>query len=97
MALPLEQTLPQLQTKWKSQIDPVLAQPWNQGLILPNVSLINGTTTVNHLLGRKLQGWNVIRKRASASVYDNQDSNPTPASTLLLVSSAAVVVDLWVF
>jgi hypothetical protein len=101
MQLPFFQTAIQelslLQTKWKSILDPVISQASVQSIILPNVPLKNGTTVVNHLLGRKLVGWKVIRQRASASIYDTQDSNQTPNLTLVLVSSAAVSVDLEVF
>jgi hypothetical protein len=101
MQLPLFQTaikeLSLLQTRWKSLLDPFLASSSAQSSILPQISLINGTTIVNHKLGRKLTGWSIIRQRASASIYDTQDSNQTPNLTLTLVSSAAVVVDLEVF
>lgn len=86
-----------LQTKWKSEIDPLLAKPLTQGLLLPSVSLAIGTNTINHRLGRKLIGWQLTRKRAAAAIYDTQDSNQMPQATLTLVSDAVVVVDLWVF
>lgn len=85
------------QDQWAQQLNPLLANPLNNGSILKNVSLINGTTVVNHMLGRPLQGWKIIRQRAAASIYDVQDSNQMPESTLLLVSDAAVVVNLEVF
>lgn len=101
MSLPIFQTdskdLSLVQTTWSSQLNPVLNLPINQGLILKNVSLINGTSTISHMLGRKLQGWFVVRLRASASIYDTQDSNPYPELSLKLVSNADVSVDLFVF
>lgn len=101
MALPLFQTqireLSLLQTKWKGELDPLLAKPEAQSLILKEISLSSGSNTVNHLLGRKLQGWKVVRQRASASIYDTQDSNQMPELTLLLTSNNPVVVDLEVF
>lgn len=86
-----------MQTSWASVINPLLTNPLVNGLLLKNVSLINGSTQVNHKLGRKLQGWTVIRKRAAAEVYDTQDSNSMPELTLSLVSNANVLVDLYVF
>lgn len=101
MALPIykdtSQTFMLLQTNWKSQLDPILSNPTIQNLILKNVLLINGTTVINHLLGHKLRGWKIVRQRAAASIYDNQDSNQTPQLTLILISDAAVSVDLEVF
>lgn len=87
--------LNQVQTKWRSLLNPLLAQP--TPIILTNVALINGTTVIPHLLGRVLKGWKPSRIRASATIYDAQDSNQTPQTTLVLISSAAVVVDLEVF
>lgn len=86
-----------MQTKWASILNPLLSNVSVQNGILKNVALGNGTTVVNHLLGRKLIGWRLIRIRSSAQIYDTQDSNLTPEITLVLVSNAAVVVDLEVF
>lgn len=99
--LPIFQTsdriLSQLQTQWASQINPQLSNPALNSSILKQVRLISGTTVVNHLLGKALQGWRIVRKRAAADIYDNQDQNQTPDLTLILVSDAAVTVDLEVF
>lgn len=92
-----DKSLMLLQTAWASQIDPVLRNPLTQGNLLKNVTLASGANVVDHKLGRKLQGWVLTRQRAAASVFDTQDLNPTPALTLTLTSSAAVVVDLLVF
>lgn len=87
-----------LQTLWAAQLDPVIKQPFTQGLLIKSVALASGANVVNHKLGRKLQGWVVTRYRgAAASIFDTQDVNPTPALTLTLNSSAAVTVDLYVF
>lgn len=98
MILPLfklaDQATSLLQSKWKSILDPLLSNPSNQASILPSVSLINGTTVINHLLGRKLIGWKVIGITAAATIYDKQATNQTPDKTLVLVSNAACVVNL---
>jgi hypothetical protein len=86
-----------MQHQWKSDIDPVLSNPLLQGQLLTQVSLKDGTTVVNHGLGRKLVGWFLVGITGAATVYDKQASNQTPQLTLSLVSSAAVTVNLWVF
>jgi hypothetical protein len=83
--------------RWAAQLNPLLNSPQNNSLILEKVPLINGTTIINHLLGKVLTGWKVIRQRSAASIYDNQDSNQSPQLTLVLISDASVVVDLEVF
>lgn len=86
-----------LQTNWSQQLNPVISQPFNQGLILKRVNLLMGINQVNHLLGRKLQGWSIVRQRDPARFYDLQDDNQTPQLTLSLVSSADASVDILVF
>lgn len=86
-----------MQNSWGAILNPLLQNPSNIPVVLKSVALINGTTYVNHLLQRKLQGWKIIRQRASASIYDDQDNNAQPDLTLKLISSAAVTVDLEVF
>lgn len=92
-----DKDLVMLQNNWTRTLNPLIANPLNQGSILKNVALTTGTNVVNHLLGQKLQGWQIVRQRAAAAIYDNQDTNQSPQLTLVLVSSANVSVDLMVF
>lgn len=86
-----------LQTSWKTILSPGLANPIMQGTLLRNISLINGQNTINHLLDRPLLGWFVTRQNALANIYDAQNGNSMPNLTLVLVSDAAVTIDLYVF
>lgn len=97
MSLPLKLPLQQMQQQWKADIDPALASPLWQGLQLTSVALVNGTTTINHTLGRTLQGWFLTGINGAATIYDLQATNPSTDRTLILVSNAAVTVSLWVF
>lgn len=92
-----DRNLSLMQTKWASVITPFLNNPANQTLLLKNISLINGTTIVNHLLGRTLQGWIVVGVNGIAEIYDTQSTNQMPDLTLVLVSDADVLVNLLVF
>lgn len=87
----------QIQDNISKVTTPLTAIPLNSGSLLQSVSLVSGANSVNHKLGRALVGWFIVRQRAAASVYDTQDTNPTPTLTLNLVSSANVVVDVYVF
>ncbi len=86
-----------MQNAWGSQLNPLLARPQNQSNVLKNIVLAAGDNTVNHLLGKNLQGWKIVRQRASASIYDKQDTNQRPNLTLILNASGAVSIDLEVF
>lgn len=96
----------QLQNNIISATQFLFANPVLEGTILTEVSLVTGNNYINHLLGRPLQGWFLIRQRAKASIYDNQDGTVPPivnqSTTLLLVSDSGtkdspVVVDIYVF
>jgi hypothetical protein len=101
MALPKFQTkdtdLQLMQSAWAAQINPVLGNPITQGTLIRNVALVTGANAINHKLGRALQGWVLTRQRASAAVYDTQDTNTHPELTLNLISSAPIVADIYVF
>lgn len=101
MSLPLVHTddrnINQLQQNVKQVVDPLTNNPVLLGIILEQVQLVTGSNTINHLLGRKLQGWIIVRQRGPAQIYDGQDSNLTPNLTLILNSSADVSVNIYVF
>jgi hypothetical protein len=86
-----------MQTSWSQELNPLLRNPVSSGRILKFVTLETGNNVVNHGLGRKLQGWFIVRQRATGSFYDTQDQNERPQLTLNLVSSATVTVDIFVF
>lgn len=97
MRLPQKLSWDMSSTPWASAIEPVISNPANNSIILKNVALVLGKNVINHLLGQKLAGWKTTRIRALATIYDAQDQNPTPTLTLVLISSAPVMVDLEVF
>lgn len=100
-AIPLVQTqdkdINQLQQNLSQALNPVIQNPVISGNILVQQKLISGFNVINHGLGRKLQGWFLVRKRGSSDIYDTQDLNQSPAATLQLQSSAVVSVDIYVF
>jgi len=96
-ALPQELPWHMADNRWASILNPIVANPANNSIILKNIELSVGTNVINHKLGRNLQGWQIIRKRASADIYDTQDTNQMPNLTLTLVSDAIVTIDLAVF
>lgn len=83
-----------MQTRWKSILDPFLGSNFLNGSILQSISLINGTTTINHLLGRTPNGWLLVDIDASANIYRSQPFNNL---TLTLTSDAACIVNLYIF
>lgn len=97
MSLPQKLDLPKMQTTWAQALNPIISNEILQGQLLTQENLINGTTIVNHRLGRKLIGWFVVGITGAATIYDNQAANQTPQLTLSLTSNAAVTANIWVF
>jgi hypothetical protein len=98
LSLPILQTedskTNMMQTKWASIINPFLMNPTNSKNVLMGISLNNGVTVINHLLGRMMQGWTLTDINGSASIYRSAPMNNT---TLTITSNAAVVVNIEVF
>lgn len=90
-------TINMVQNRWKSILDVLLGNPSLDCSILSDISLVPGANVINHKLGRKLQGWRIVRVNGSVSIYDIQDSNTIPELTLILHSSTNVVISLEVF
>lgn len=79
---------------WAAELNPIVLNPLNSVSIIQNVSLTAGVNVVNHKLGNKMQGWLIVDIQGPASVYRTGSFND---KTLILTSSAAVVVSLGVF
>lgn len=67
--------------------------------LLKDITLLPGITNkVSHGLGRKLQGYIVVRNHGGYAVLtDQQDTNPSTNLLLYLTTPALVKVDLLVF
>jgi hypothetical protein len=77
-------------------LTPIIRCPLIDGIHLKGVVLSNGTTNVDHLLGRAPLGWIITRQNAAAQIYE--PSNASNKTKLLqLTSDAVVTIDLWVF
>jgi hypothetical protein len=83
-----------LETQWKSQLDPVIANPTTNPLILKNISVTSGSNVINHKLGRTQQGWFIVDINAPVTLYRSQPFNDL---TLTLTSSGSAVISLAVF
>lgn len=95
--LPRNLSWPMAQTQWPQQIDPVLSNPLVNGRLITGQKLINGTTSVNHGLGRNIQGWFIVDLDTGLTHMPYRTASVTPDVTLNLVSNAACTVSLWVF
>lgn len=80
--------------KWASELNPIIANPMTNMLILKNIVLINGTTVIPHKLSRMQQGFIIVDINGAATIYRNAPLNST---TLSLSSTANVTVSIGVF
>jgi hypothetical protein len=92
-----DKNLNMVQSNIADVLYPIIKNPLTSGILLTNISLAAGDNIISHKLGRSLIGWIPVRVRASATIYDKQDSNGSASTTLKLNASAAVVVDLFLF
>ena len=71
-------------------------QPHLDARLVAGVRLAAGSSNkISHLLGRTMSGWVVVRKRATADIWE--DASTDPRLFLSLETSADVEVDLLVF
>lgn len=92
-----DRNMNQLQSYTQQALNPILKNPLVYGNIVKSFVLQVGTNVINHGLGHALQGWSIVRLRAKASIYDEQDSNPNPDKTLILISDAVASIDVYCF
>lgn len=92
--LPLNLSDDEMQRRWKSQLDPVLANKVLQGQQLTAVDLAIGDNVINHKLGRTQLGWFLVDVDSATTIYRTQPFND---STLTLNSSAEATINLWVY
>lgn len=92
---PLSSNLPweMANPKWAASLNPIIASPLSSSSII-SANLINGATTINHGLGRTIQGWFLVDVNGAATIYRSQPFN---SQTLTLTSNAAVTVSIGVF
>lgn len=83
--------------KWSAALNPVLANPLINGLLLKDIVVRTGTNIINHELGRKLQGYFVVMNSAAVTFYDSQIINQKPNLTLALNASGPATISLYVF
>lgn len=95
-SLPQKLDLPKMQTTWAQLIEPVLNNPIVQGNQLKQVQLSAGNNTINHKLGRNLQGYIVTAMYSSYAQIYTQPSN-FPELLLVLNASAPTIVDIYVY
>lgn len=94
--LPQKLDYEKMLTTWAQQLNPVIANLLVNGILLKDQELINGTTVINHRLGRNPQGWFLSAPKGAAVVYQ-ASQQPNPTLTLTVVSNAAITTDVWVY
>lgn len=93
--LPLGLDLPQTQTQWSSQINPLLGNPLMRGSLVNNIKLLANTPqTISHGLSRNMQGWFVTDTNAGVVPFRTQ---PLNQQTLTLQASADCTINIWCY
>lgn len=88
----------QLQENVEQALNPIVDKQILDGILIKDISLISGQdNNINHLLGRELLGWTIVRQKANSIIWDSQDSSISKSRTLTLNCSADVTISIWVF
>ena len=92
-----DKDLQAFQDKMETFVVPFVNCAIIDGVLHNDLQLQSGSVySLEHRLGRALRGWIVVKKSATADVWDSQATNPIK-STLLLNCSANVTISVWVF
>lgn len=90
--------LQKIQDNISRVLDVITKKPIIDGMLLTDIFLTATTPlSISHLLGRKLVGYIVVLKDATADIWDLQSSNTLPDKFLVLESSANTTITIWVF
>lgn len=82
-------------TAWASQLNPVLANPLVQGVMITGIVLpANTDVTIPTTLGRMQQGWFVTDNIDNCNIWRTQPFN---SQNMTLQSSGTTTISLWVF
>lgn len=89
-----DKDLSRLQDAIASPLRDLQGIPILDGVLVNDQALASATTTTfNHKLGRKPQGYLITKRSAAADIYDTAFTK----TAMTLHASAAVTVSLWVF
>lgn len=90
--------LSRFQDRVREAVNPVLALPQLGGrTVSVTLQPTPDPTFINHGLGRRIQGWQVVRLKGQTTVWDEQDDESLPEKRLRLRSSAASEVEAEIY
>jgi len=90
-----DDALNRVQDNVKTAINPLLALPLSDGILLEDIDLVAGQDNeISHKLSRKYRLWFTVRKFQNADVWEDTSSNDT--LFINLKCSANCKVSLWV-
>lgn len=95
MSQPLSTNLPwnMANNQWATSLNPLLALAILNGSPIEAV-LVTGANTINHKLGRTMQGWFVTDINSAITIFRSQPLND---KTITLTSSGGATISLWVY
>ncbi len=86
------QELQRLQKNVEDAFGPIVKNVLLNGRLL-EATLASGSNKIEHKLGRKINGYIIVKRNANVSVYNTSDDE----LYLTLNSSGAASVSIWVF
>ena len=96
-----DQQLDDVQTNVANTLTPVLKSLIVDGVLIKDIDLVSGVNRINHTLGRVPEGWIIVDRNTTATVFKTIPTTAantiTDSSTISLTSSGTVKVSIWFF
>lgn len=90
--------LSQIQDNIDLSLSQVSNSPFFSGVFVVTDLVAGGAdNTINHGLDRKVQGWTIVSKNAQADLWESPTVNKLPNKQIILRTSNAVTVKLYLF
>lgn len=88
-----DRNLDQVQTNVAQIIDPISKVQLLKGILIENVTITSGGTTIDHLLKRQPLGWMIVDTNTASTIYRTAWS----VNTITLVAGTTTVASIWIF
>jgi len=96
-----DQQLDDVQSNIANTLNPVLKSLIVDGVLVKDVNLVSGVNRVSHTLARVPEGWLIVDRNATATIFKTIPTTAantiTDSSTISLTSSGTVRVSIWFF
>lgn len=85
-----------LQANVADALTPLQNKPILDGILLRSLSVLSGSNTIQHKLGRKIVGYFVVSQTAASGFHDDIQSTSSKTSFVLTATNPCTL-NVWIF